>query len=65
MTKNIFSLTFGQGLPLVFNFVIFVIAARALGVENFGLFSSAIAIVGILSKFVDLGIEPIVFREFS
>lgn len=45
--------------------MIFVIAARALGVENFGLFSSAIAIVGILSKFVDLGIEPIVFREFS
>lgn len=42
-----------------------MIAARALGVENFGLFSSAIAIVGILSKLVDLGIEPIVFREFS
>lgn len=47
------------------NVVAIVLAARFLGVQNFGMFSSVLAIVGILSKFVDFGIEPIVFREFS
>lgn len=42
-----------------------VIAIRFLGVESFGTFSSLLAVIGILSKFVDFGIEPIVFREFS
>lgn len=42
-----------------------VFAIRFLGVESFGTFSSLLAVIGILSKFVDFGIEPIVFREFS
>ena len=42
-----------------------VSAIRFLGVESFGTFSSLLAVIGILSKFVDFGIEPIVFREFS
>ena len=45
--------------------VAIVLALRLLGVQNFGMFSSVLAIVSILSKFVDFGIEPIVFREFS
>lgn len=42
-----------------------VIVVRFLGVDNYGRFSSLLAIVGILSRIVDFGIEPIVFREFS
>lgn len=42
-----------------------MLAARFIGVKNFGLFSTILAVVGILSKLVDFGIEPIVFREFS
>ena len=42
-----------------------VIVVRFLGVDNYGRFSSLLAVVGILSRIVDFGIEPIVFREFS
>lgn len=42
-----------------------VVAIRFLGKESFGTFSYLLAVIGILSKFVDFGIEPIVFREFS
>ena len=42
-----------------------VIAIRFLGADNFGHFSSLLAVVSILSKLVDFGIEPIVFRELS
>ena len=42
-----------------------MLAARFLDVHNFGMFSSLLAVIGILSKIVDFGIEPIVFREFS
>ncbi|MCL6098108.1 MAG: flippase [Bacteroidetes bacterium] len=52
-------------MAFILNVIAIVLAARFLGVENFGMFSSVLAIVGILSKFVDFGIEPIVFREFS
>ncbi len=60
-----FSLSLGQSTAFVLNFVAIALAARFLGVENFGQFSSLIAIVGILAKVVDFGIEPIVFRELS
>jgi len=52
-------------LAFILNVIAIVLAARFLGVESFGMFSSLLAIIGILSKFVDFGIEPIVFREFS
>lgn len=65
ITKNIFSLSFGQGLNLLFNFLSIILAARYLGVENFGEFSYLVAVVGILAKVIDFGISPIVFRESS
>lgn len=42
-----------------------VFAIRFLGAGYFGHFSSLLAVVSILSKLVDFGIEPIVFRELS
>ena len=65
LTKNVFSLSFGQAASFLTNVAAIVLAARFLGVENFGVFSSVLAVVSILSKLVDFGIEPIVFREFS
>ncbi len=65
VSRNFFSLTIGQGISLLLNFFIILLAARYLGVEGFGEFSYLIAIVGILSKIIDFGLSPIVFRETS
>jgi O-antigen/teichoic acid export membrane protein len=42
-----------------------VLAARFLSVHEFGTFGNLVAIVGILSKLIDFGLGPIVFREAS
>ncbi|MDF1610891.1 flippase [Stygiobacter electus] len=60
-----FSLSFGQAASFLTNFIAIVFAIRILGVENYGMFSSILAVVSILSKLVDFGIEPIIFRELS
>lgn len=65
VAKNIFSLTVGQFFSLIFNFLSIVLAARFLGVEEFGIFTSSLAIVLIIAKFIDFGLSPIVFREQS
>ena len=65
IVKNIFSLTIGQGINLLLNFFSIVLAARYLGVNEFGRFSYLIAIVAIISKIIDFGLAPIVFREVS
>ncbi|MBK9098360.1 MAG: flippase [bacterium] len=39
--------------------------ARNLGVEQYGLFSSIVALTVLVSKFIDIGFGPIVFRETS
>lgn len=65
ITKNIFSLLIGQGANLVLNFFAIILAARYLGVNEFGEFSYYIALVSIISKFIDAGFSPIIFRETS
>lgn len=52
-------------MSLALNFVAFVLAARFLSVHDFGKFGYLVAIVGILSKVIDFGLGPIVFRESS
>jgi O-antigen/teichoic acid export membrane protein len=52
-------------MAFVLNVVAIVLAARFLGVSDYGTFNTLLAAISILSKFVDFGIEPIVFREFS
>lgn len=49
--------------PLFFLFIIF--AARRLGVSDFGKFSFALALVTILSIFLDLGFNELTTREVS
>lgn len=55
----------GQGISLAFNFAAFILAARYMSVHDFGRFGFLVAIVGILSKVIDFGLGPIVFRESS
>ena len=64
-TKNFFSLLSGQTISLLINFISITLVARYLGVEDFGVFSYTIALVTILSKFIDVGLSPITFRETS
>ncbi|HRI47783.1 MAG TPA: oligosaccharide flippase family protein [Ignavibacteriaceae bacterium] len=63
--RNIFSLTVGQTLITILSFLSITLAARFLGVENFGRFNYLLAIVVIVSRVIDLGLSPIVFRELS
>lgn len=65
ITRNTLSITFGQGLGYVFNFFSFILIARYLPVAEFGKFSFFVAAVSIISKFIDFGLVPIVFREYS
>ena len=55
----------GQSFSFVINFFSILLAARYLGVDKFGEFANLLAIITILSKFIDFGIGPILFRELS
>jgi len=65
LIRNILSLSLGQVLNLLLNFFSIILAARFLGVENFGQFNYYLAIITILSNINDLGINTILFRELS
>lgn len=54
-----------QFVSLVLNIFTIGIAARYLGVENYGMFNYLLAIVGIGAKVLDFGFNPIIFREHS
>lgn len=63
--RNILSLISGQSLSLVLNFFSILLAARYLGVEEFGRFASHLSLILIISKLIDFGLGPIIFRELS
>jgi len=63
--NTFFSISAGQIVALLLNIITFGIAARMLDVNDFGRFNYLLAIVGILAKLVDFGLNPIVFRETS
>jgi O-antigen/teichoic acid export membrane protein len=65
LRTNFLSLTFGQVVSYALNFLCILIIARYLGVDNFGEFAGVLALVNVLSKIVDFGIGPIIFRELS
>lgn len=65
LTRNVFSYTIGQGLSLLINLIAIALAARYLGVSEFGIFNYLLAIILIITKLVDLGIAPNIFREYS
>ena len=65
IVKNIFSISTGQAFSLIINFVSISLIARALSVDLFGNFNYLLAIATIISKLIDFGFVPIVFREVS
>ena len=64
LTRNVFSYTIGQTLSLLINLFAIALAAQYLGVSEFGIFNYLLAIILIITKLVDLGIAPNIFREY-
>jgi len=62
---NVLSQSLGRATSYLLNFLSITLIARYLGVENFGVFTSTLAMVLIVSKLIDFGMGQIVFREVS
>jgi O-antigen/teichoic acid export membrane protein len=65
VTSNVSAIFLGRGAEMLITLVSVTLIARNLGVEQYGLFSSIIAFTVLVSKFIDIGFGPIVFRETS
>ncbi len=65
ITRNALSISVGQGLAYFINFLAFVLIVRYLTISDFGKFSFFVAAISIISKFIDFGFVPIVFRKYS
>ena len=65
VSSNVSSIFIGRGAEMLITLVSVTLIARNLGVEQYGLFSSIVALTVLLSKFIDIGFAPIVFRETS
>ena len=65
VSQNVFSLFFGKSVELIITLVSITLIARNLGVEKYGLFISIVALTYLISKVIDFGLTPIVFRENS
>jgi O-antigen/teichoic acid export membrane protein len=65
VSSNVSSIFVGRGVEMLITLVSVTLIARNLGVEQYGLFSSIVALTVLLSKFIDIGFAPIVFRETS
>lgn len=65
LTKNTLWMLFGQGIRLVLQAAYFVIIARALGVEQYGAFVGATAIVSTLAPFATLGSGNLLIKNVS
>ena len=65
VSHNISSIFVGKGVEMLITLVSVTLIARNLGVEQYGLFSSIVALTVLLSKFIDIGFATIVFRETS
>ena len=63
--KNTFWLAIATGISRLLTLILLIFVARILGATEYGKFTFAIAFVYLLSIFSDLGISPIVTREFS
>lgn len=63
VSSNVSSIFLGKGVELLFTLASVTLIARNLGVEQYGLFSSIVALTVLMSKFIDIGFAPIVFRE--
>ena len=65
LSQNAFSIFIGRSIILFLTFLSITLAARYLGVEQFGRFSSLTSLLFILSRLIDFGFTQIAFREIS
>jgi O-antigen/teichoic acid export membrane protein len=65
MAKNTFWVFLGQGARLVIQGGYFVVIARVLGVNNYGSFVGAVALVAILSPFATLGFGNLLVKNVA
>lgn len=65
LRENIYSVYIAQVFSLIMNFIAISLAARYLGVSDFGKFNTILAFVGIAAKLIDFGYNPILFRELT
>lgn len=63
--KNTIWLSIGEIGVRVLKLALFIYAARVLGVTEWGIFSYALAMIGIFSIFSDIGINSILLREVA
>ena len=52
-------------LTLGLTFLLYIILARVLGPEKYGIFASAVALAGIMSLFIQFGLPPLLNREVA
>jgi O-antigen/teichoic acid export membrane protein len=63
--RNTASLTLGRLISRIFLFFLMIYAARVLGVEKYGVFSYAFALVGLFAVSMDLGISRYSVQQLS
>lgn len=63
--NNIISILIGKGFEMILSFIAITLIARYLGVSQYGIFTSTVSLVYIISKTIDFGFFQIVFRENS
>lgn len=63
--KNSFLLSVSQILARVLGFIYVILLARSIGIENFGIYTFALAFVYNFSPITDFGIDRFVLRELS
>ncbi len=63
--KNTFWLAASEAISRFFTLLLIIYVARVLGAAEYGKFTFAIAFVSLFGVFSDLGLSPIVTREFS
>ena len=61
--RNFLSLAFGRYTALAVGFAVTIILARALGVENYGEFITALGISELFAAMLDLGLTRILIKE--
>ncbi|MGD1805630.1 flippase [Dapis sp. BLCC M126] len=52
-------------LTLGLTFLLYIVLARVLGPEKYGIFASAVALAGIMSLFMQFGLPPLLNREVA
>ena len=65
VAKNAVYLAFADVTSKILGFVFYLLAARGLGVEKFGVLSFALAFVTMLGVLTDLGLGAVTAREIA